>query len=58
MLPRECVRAWVRAQSLSRVQPYPVDCSPPGFSVHGIFQGRILEWVAIFYSRWNVYLSQ
>ena len=27
----------------------PVDCSPPGFSVHGIFQARILEWVAIFF---------
>ena len=26
-------------------------CSPPGFSVHGIFQARILEWVAIFYTR-------
>ena len=24
----------------------PVDCSPPGSSVHGIFQARILEWVA------------
>ena len=22
-----------------------MDCSPPGFSVHGIFQARILEWV-------------
>ena len=29
----------------------PNDCSPPGSSVHGIFQARILEWVAIFYSR-------
>ena len=29
----------------------PMDCSPPGSSVHGIFQVRILEWVAIFYSR-------
>ena len=29
----------------------PVDCSPPGFSVRGIFQARILEWVAISYSR-------
>ena len=29
----------------------PVDCSPPGFSVHGIFLARILEWVAIFSSR-------
>ena len=25
----------------------PVDCSPPGSSVHGILQTRILEWVAI-----------
>ena len=29
----------------------PRDCSPPGSSVHGIFQARILEWVAISYSR-------
>ena len=27
-----------------------MDCSPPGSSVHGIFQARILEWVAIAYS--------
>ena len=25
----------------------PVDCSPPGPSIHGIFQSRVLEWVAI-----------
>ena len=25
----------------------PVDCSPPGSSVHGIFQARVLEWGAI-----------
>ena len=30
---------------------YPMDCSPPGSSVHGIFQAGILEWVAIAYSR-------
>ena len=29
----------------------PVDCSPPGFSVHGILQARVLEWVAISFSR-------
>ena len=29
----------------------PMDCSPPGSSVQGIFQARILEWVAISYSR-------
>ena len=28
----------------------PMDCSPPGFSVHGISQARILEWVAISFS--------
>ena len=25
----------------------PMDCSLPGFSVHGILQARVLEWVAI-----------
>ena len=29
----------------------PMDCSPPGSSVHGISQARILEWVAISFSR-------
>ena len=29
----------------------PMDCSPPGSSVHGILQARILEWVAIPFSR-------
>ena len=29
----------------------PMDCSPPGSSIHGIFQVRILEWIAISYSR-------
>ena len=29
----------------------PMDCSPPGSSVHAISQVRILEWVAIFFSR-------
>ena len=28
-----------------------MDCSPPGSSVHGIFQARILEWVAIAFPR-------
>ena len=28
-----------------------IDCSPPGSSVQGILQARILEWVAISYSR-------
>ena len=29
----------------------PVDCSPPGSSIHEILQARILEWVAISFSR-------
>ena len=38
-LPQLCPTVWD-----------PMDCSPPD-SVHGIFQARILEWVAISYSR-------
>ena len=29
----------------------PMDCSPPGSPVHGVFQARTLEWVAISFSR-------
>ena len=40
---------------LSRFSPVrlcdPMDCSPPGSSVHGILQARILQWVAIPSSR-------
>ena len=32
----------------------PMDCSPPGSSVHGILQARILEWVAML-SSWGSY---
>ena len=35
----------------------PIEGSPPGSSVHGILQARILEWVAIFFSnawKWKV----
>ena len=40
-------------QSLNHVQLFYSlkDCSPPGFTVHGIFQARTLEWVAICSSR-------
>ena len=30
----------------------PMDCSLPSSSVHGIFQARVLEWVAIAFSYW------
>ena len=29
----------------------PVDCSPPGYSIHRVFQARVLDWVAISFSR-------
>ena len=29
---------------------HPMDCSPPGSSIHGIFQARVLEWDAIVFS--------
>ena len=42
----------VHVQSLSHVWlRNPMDCSPLGSSVHGILQARILEGVAIFFSR-------
>ena len=31
--------------------PYPMDCSLPGFSVHGTFQAIVLEWITISFSR-------
>ena len=44
--------ACICAQSLSCPTLHdPMYCSLPGSSVHEIFQARILEWVAIFYSR-------
>ena len=29
----------------------PMDCSPPGSSIHGICQARVLEWGAIAFSK-------
>jgi len=31
-----------------------MDCSPPGSSVHGVLQARIMEWVVIPFSREEV----
>ena len=40
-------------QLLNHVQLFcnPMDCSLPGSSVHGILQTKVLEWVAIYFSR-------
>ena len=42
---------WVRFAQLRLTLCNTMDCSPPGSSVHGIFQARILEWFAIPFSR-------
>ena len=39
----------MKVKSLSVRLGDPMDCSLPGSSVHGIFQARVLEWVAITY---------
>ena len=44
-----CVQACIHAKSF---QSCPSLCSPSGSSVHGILQGRILEWIAMPSSRW------
>ena len=44
-----CVCVVVAQSCLSPCNP--MDCSLPGFSVRGIFQARILQWVAISFSR-------
>ena len=43
----------MRAKSLQSCATLsdPMDCGPPGSSVHGILQARILEWVAMPSSR-------
>ena len=48
-----CMRAW-RFASVNSVTVQLCDrmeCSPPGSSAHGILQARILEWVAVPFSR-------
>ena len=49
----QCVR--VKSQSevakLCLTLSDPMDCSPPGSSIHGIFQARVLEWVSIAFSK-------
>ena len=32
----------------------PMDCSPPGSSIHGIFQARVLEWGATVFSEYVI----
>ena len=42
---------WKWSRSFVSDSLRPVDCSPPSSSIHGILKARILEWVAISFSR-------
>ena len=46
-----CVCVCVSCSVMSDCFFNPMDCSPSGSSVHGILQTRILEWLAIFFSK-------
>ena len=51
-----CVCVCVFRKESEVVQSCPtlcncMDCSLPGYSIHGIFQAKVLEWVAISFSR-------
>ena len=47
----ECLDNYVLSHFSSETLSDPMDCSPPGSSVHRILQARILEWVAMPSSR-------
>ena len=49
---RQCLKGKSESEAVqSRPTPSdPMDCSLPGSSIHGIFQARVLEWVAIAFS--------
>ena len=52
------IRIWMKiaaAAAAKSLQSYPtlcdpMDCSPPGSSIHGIFQARVLVWGAVAFS--------
>ena len=52
-----CLLQYIKVKSESEVAQScltlsnPMDCSLPGSSTHGIFQARVLEWVAIAFSK-------
>ena len=53
LYPCATLYPWVWVSEVTQSCPTlcdPVDCSPPGSSVHGILQARVLEWVAISFS--------
>ena len=51
VLVRVCIYNCCLVAKLCLTLCNPMECSQPGSSVHGILQARILEWVAILFSR-------
>ena len=51
MMVSETQKSESEVTQLSLTLCDPMDYSLPGFSIHGIFQARILEWVTISFSR-------
>ena len=51
----QCMKAKSESEVAQSCQTLrdPMNCSPPGSSVHGIFQARVLEWGAIAFSLWH-----
>ena len=49
--PSSCTFVRAKSLQLCLIPCYPMHCSSPGSSVHGILQARILEWVAMPSSR-------
>ena len=49
--PKKQLKVKVLVTQLCPTLCNPTDCSPPGFSVNGIFQARILQWIAYSFSR-------
>ena len=54
----QCMKVKSAVAQLCPTLSNPMDCSPPGSSVHGIFQARVLDWGAIAFSKalihsWN-----
>ena len=47
---RKCHRGFESESVSHSVMSNPIDCSLPGFSVHGILQATVLEWVAMLFS--------
>ena len=48
--PMHASEKWKWSLSVMSDSGDPMDCSPPGSSIHGIFQARVLEWGAIAFS--------